>query len=184
MGKMSKLLIIVGAVTGVVLVGIVWSRWPGKSSEADTAESVSEPTLPAPEETNGTSFFSKRAQRQASQPVAPILVGQVPVSGSAWTVALPPLSVSTIEINPQAVTKSDTTTAVTSSATPSVSGQAITDYKTGYWLGSTPAAQQKVKFLGVIAASLAARAWSTMYMPPLMPAMMFLMSCATPASAW
>lgn len=37
----------------------------------------------------------------------------------------------------------------------SVSGQAITDFKTGYWLGSTPSAQQKVKFLGVIAASVA-----------------------------
>jgi putative OPT family oligopeptide transporter len=37
----------------------------------------------------------------------------------------------------------------------SVSGQAITDFKTGYWLGSTPAAQQKVKFLGVIAAAVA-----------------------------
>ena len=37
----------------------------------------------------------------------------------------------------------------------SVSGQAVTDFKTGYWLGSTPAAQQKVKFLGVIAASIA-----------------------------
>jgi putative OPT family oligopeptide transporter len=37
----------------------------------------------------------------------------------------------------------------------SVSGQAITDFKTGYWLGSTPAAQEKVKFLGVIAASIA-----------------------------
>ncbi|SPE32509.1 Oligopeptide transporter, OPT family [Candidatus Sulfopaludibacter sp. SbA6] len=36
----------------------------------------------------------------------------------------------------------------------SVSGQAITDFKTGYWLGSTPAAQEKVKFLGVIAASI------------------------------
>ena len=34
----------------------------------------------------------------------------------------------------------------------SVSGQTITDLKTGYWLGSTPAAQEKVKFLGVIAA--------------------------------
>src|SRR5215470_3232414 len=38
----------------------------------------------------------------------------------------------------------------------SVSGQAVTDFKAGYWLGSTPAAQQKVKFLGVIAASIAA----------------------------
>jgi putative OPT family oligopeptide transporter len=38
----------------------------------------------------------------------------------------------------------------------SVSGQTITDLKTGYWIGSTPAAQEKVKFLGVIAASIAA----------------------------
>jgi putative OPT family oligopeptide transporter len=38
----------------------------------------------------------------------------------------------------------------------SVSGQTITDFKAGYWIGSTPAAQQKVKFLGVVAASLAA----------------------------
>jgi putative OPT family oligopeptide transporter len=38
----------------------------------------------------------------------------------------------------------------------SVSGQAITDLKTGYWLGSTPAAQERVKFLGVVAASAAA----------------------------
>jgi putative OPT family oligopeptide transporter len=37
----------------------------------------------------------------------------------------------------------------------SVSGQAVTDFKTGYWLGSTPAAQEKVKFLGVIAAAVA-----------------------------
>ncbi|MGQ9634086.1 MAG: OPT family oligopeptide transporter [Bryobacteraceae bacterium] len=38
----------------------------------------------------------------------------------------------------------------------SVSGQTITDLKTGYWLGSTPAAQEKAKFAGVIAASVAA----------------------------
>jgi putative OPT family oligopeptide transporter len=38
----------------------------------------------------------------------------------------------------------------------SVSGQTITDLKTGYWLGSTPAAQEKIKFLGVIAAAAAA----------------------------
>lgn len=36
-----------------------------------------------------------------------------------------------------------------------VSGQAITDLKTGYWLGSTPSAQEKIKFLGVIAAAVA-----------------------------
>src|SRR6185503_13481841 len=37
----------------------------------------------------------------------------------------------------------------------SVSGQTITDLKTGYWLGSTPSAQEKVNFLGVIAAAVA-----------------------------
>jgi len=38
----------------------------------------------------------------------------------------------------------------------SVSGQMITDLKTGYWLGSTPAAQERVKLLGVVASALAA----------------------------
>jgi putative OPT family oligopeptide transporter len=38
----------------------------------------------------------------------------------------------------------------------SVSGQAITDFKTGYWIGSTPAAQQKVKLIGCVAAAIAA----------------------------
>ena len=37
----------------------------------------------------------------------------------------------------------------------SVSGQTITDLKTGYWLGSTPAVQERVKFLGVIGAAIA-----------------------------
>jgi len=37
----------------------------------------------------------------------------------------------------------------------SVSGQFITDLKAGYWLGATPRAQEWVKFLGVIAASVA-----------------------------
>jgi putative OPT family oligopeptide transporter len=38
----------------------------------------------------------------------------------------------------------------------SVSGQTITDLKTGYWLGSTPAVQERVKFLGIIASAIAA----------------------------
>ena len=38
----------------------------------------------------------------------------------------------------------------------SISGQFVTDLKTGYWLGSTPAAQEKVKFLGIAAAAIAA----------------------------
>jgi putative OPT family oligopeptide transporter len=37
----------------------------------------------------------------------------------------------------------------------SVSGQTITDLKTGYWLGSTPAVQERVKFLGVVASAAA-----------------------------
>ncbi len=37
-----------------------------------------------------------------------------------------------------------------------VSGQFITDLKAGYWLGSTPAAQEKVKFIGVLAAAITA----------------------------
>ncbi len=37
-----------------------------------------------------------------------------------------------------------------------VSGQFITDLKIGYWLGSTPAAQQKAKFLGIAAAAITA----------------------------
>src|SRR5208283_4557803 len=36
------------------------------------------------------------------------------------------------------------------------SGQFITDLKAGYWIGSTPAAQEKVKFLGVIIAAVTA----------------------------
>jgi putative OPT family oligopeptide transporter len=37
-----------------------------------------------------------------------------------------------------------------------ISGQFVTDLKTGYWLGSTPAAQERVKFLGVAAGAVAA----------------------------
>ena len=38
----------------------------------------------------------------------------------------------------------------------SVSGQTITDLKTGYWLGATPSVQERAKFIGVIACSIAA----------------------------
>jgi putative OPT family oligopeptide transporter len=37
-----------------------------------------------------------------------------------------------------------------------VSGQFMTDLKTGYWIGSTPLAQEKVKFIGILAAAAAA----------------------------
>jgi len=36
------------------------------------------------------------------------------------------------------------------------SGQFVTDLKAGYWLGSTPAVQEKVKFIGVVASAIAA----------------------------
>jgi len=36
------------------------------------------------------------------------------------------------------------------------SGQFITDLKAGYWIGSTPAAQTRVKFIGVVAAAITA----------------------------
>jgi putative OPT family oligopeptide transporter len=36
------------------------------------------------------------------------------------------------------------------------SGQFITDLKAGYWVGSTPAAQQKVKFIAVVASAITA----------------------------
>ena len=38
----------------------------------------------------------------------------------------------------------------------SVSGQTITDLKTGYWLGSSPWRQERLKFVGVAASSVAA----------------------------
>jgi putative OPT family oligopeptide transporter len=37
----------------------------------------------------------------------------------------------------------------------SVSGQAITDLKVGYWLGSTPSAQERMKILGVVVSAIA-----------------------------
>ncbi len=36
------------------------------------------------------------------------------------------------------------------------SGQFITDLKAGYWIGSTPSAQEKVKFIGIIASAISA----------------------------
>jgi hypothetical protein len=42
---------------------------------------------------------STRAQAAAGEPLAPIFVGQVPVTGNAWDVALPALSVTTMTID-------------------------------------------------------------------------------------
>ena len=67
MSKLSKLLIVVGAIIGVVLVGIVMSRRSGGGPEADAEASITEPNSPATEETNASSFFNKRSRRAASQ---------------------------------------------------------------------------------------------------------------------
>ena len=67
MSKLSKLLIVVGAVAGAVIVGIVLSDRSGKEPETDAQASISEQTPPAPDETNGSSFFNQRPRRQASQ---------------------------------------------------------------------------------------------------------------------
>ena len=42
---------------------------------------------------------SAQAQRAAAQPVAPVLAGLVPVGGTSWAVALPPMSVTTVEVH-------------------------------------------------------------------------------------
>jgi hypothetical protein len=67
MSKLSKLLIVVVAFAGLVLVGIVLSRRDSKAPEGDTPAAISEPTTPALEETNSTSFFTKRVRRQPAQ---------------------------------------------------------------------------------------------------------------------
>jgi hypothetical protein len=67
MSKLSKLLIAVGAIAGVVVVGILLFQRPSKRPESDTQASVAEPTAPAPAETNHSSFFTRHARRQPSQ---------------------------------------------------------------------------------------------------------------------
>ena len=67
MSKLSKVLVTVGAIAGVVVVAIVLSRRPGKGSESDPQVSVSEPTLAATAATNSSSFVTKRVRRHPSQ---------------------------------------------------------------------------------------------------------------------
>ena len=70
MSKLSKVLVAVAAIAGVVVVAMVLSRRPGKGPESDLQVSVSEPTPAATVETNRSSFFIKRA-RQRSSPSHP-----------------------------------------------------------------------------------------------------------------
>lgn len=67
MSKLSKFLILVGAVAGVLLVGILFSRRNTKAPESDTTVSVSEASAPAPVESNRPSIFNKRVRRLPAQ---------------------------------------------------------------------------------------------------------------------
>jgi hypothetical protein len=70
MSKSFKLLMLIGAITGVVLVGIYLSRRSDTAPEADAQASLSEPTSPDTEETNRSAFFNQRARREASPTVS------------------------------------------------------------------------------------------------------------------
>ncbi len=79
MSKLSKLLIAVAIVAGVLLVAIALSRRGSKGPETDPQVSVAEPAPPAPAETSRPPFFTKRPRRQPAHRTA---LGQ-PVEGSA-----------------------------------------------------------------------------------------------------
>ena len=84
MSKLSNILIVVGAIATGALVGILLSGRSGKAPETDAQASISEPSLPAPEETNGSSFFNKRPRRPTSQNLtdgAPSATGTNAMSG-------------------------------------------------------------------------------------------------------
>src|ERR1035441_1835903 len=70
MSKSFKLLILIGAITGVVIVGIYLSRRSDTAPEADAQASLSDPTSPDTEETNRSAFFNQRARREASPTVS------------------------------------------------------------------------------------------------------------------
>ena len=67
MSKLSKVLVTVGAIAGVVVVAIVLSRRPEKSPESDAQGSVSEPTPAATVGTNRSPFFTKHERQHPSQ---------------------------------------------------------------------------------------------------------------------
>jgi hypothetical protein len=67
MSNLVKLLIGVGAIAGVVLIGIGLYHRPSKGPEPDTQAAVSEPAPTAPAQTNRPSFFTKRARRSPAQ---------------------------------------------------------------------------------------------------------------------
>jgi len=77
MSKLSKVLVAVAAIAGVVVVAMVLSQRPGKGPESDLQVSVSEPTPAATVETNRSSFFIKRARQRSSQsPAGDVSMGE------------------------------------------------------------------------------------------------------------
>ena len=67
MRTLPKLLIGLGAIAGVVLVGVRLGQPGGKGPEANTQPATDPPTSPAPAETKRPSFFSKRSLRPQTQ---------------------------------------------------------------------------------------------------------------------
>jgi hypothetical protein len=82
MSKLTKLLIAVGAVAGVVLVAVMLSRRGGQGPEREAQAPATEPALPA--ETNRYSFYAKRTRRQTAHTAA---MSQ-PAAGSATSTNL------------------------------------------------------------------------------------------------
>ena len=70
MSKLSKVLIVVAIVAGVLLaaIGFFWPR--GERAEAETQVAATEPAPPAPAGADRPSFFTKRPRRQTADPVA------------------------------------------------------------------------------------------------------------------
>ncbi len=76
MSKLTKLLITVGAVAGVILVAVSLSRRGGQGPEPEALAPAIEPASPA--ETNRFSSFAKRPRR----PSVPIAAASQPAAGS------------------------------------------------------------------------------------------------------
>jgi hypothetical protein len=70
MSPSSKYLVIAGAITGIVLLGILFARRTGNGPGAEVAASIAEPNSSAPEQTNPPSFFTKRAAQPAPRAAA------------------------------------------------------------------------------------------------------------------
>jgi len=83
MSKLSKILIAIGALGGVVLVAFVLSKRPTDGAASDGQTAVSSPAPPAPPEANNRpSIFNKRARRQPAQTAA---YGQPPGASETAT---------------------------------------------------------------------------------------------------